>query len=80
MPIILQNLTNFCSVVQTEAEGFEAEFSGHILPQWHIYGGYSYIDAKIMDDSNPDVIGKRKENTSKNSVNIWTRYNFFFNY
>lgn len=58
------------------SRGFEAEFSGHILPQWHIYGGYSYIDAKIMDDSNPDVIGKRKENTSKNSVNIWTRYNF----
>ncbi|WP_288375852.1 TonB-dependent siderophore receptor [uncultured Chryseobacterium sp.] len=58
------------------SRGFEAEFSGHILPQWHIYGGYSYIDAKILDDSNRDLIGKRKENTSKNSVTIWTRYNF----
>ncbi|MBE4949074.1 TonB-dependent siderophore receptor [Chryseobacterium culicis] len=58
------------------SRGFEAEFSGHILPQWHIYGGYSYIDAKILDDSNLDLIGKRKENNSKNSVTIWTRYNF----
>lgn len=58
------------------SRGFEAEFSGHILPQWHIYGGYSYIDAKILDDTNSDLVGKRKENTSKNSVNIWTRYNF----
>ncbi|WP_114821938.1 TonB-dependent siderophore receptor [Chryseobacterium sp. KLBC 52] len=58
------------------SRGFEAEFSGHILPQWHIYGGYSYIDAKILDDTNLDLVGKRKENTSKNSVNIWTRYNF----
>ncbi len=58
------------------SRGFEAEFSGHIFPQWHIYGGYSYIDAKILDDTNPDLVGKRKENTSKNSVNIWTRYNF----
>ena len=58
------------------SRGFEAEFSGQILPQWHIYGGYSYIDAKILDDTHPDLIGKRKENTSKNSVNIWTRYNF----
>ncbi|WES99012.1 TonB-dependent siderophore receptor [Chryseobacterium arthrosphaerae] len=58
------------------SRGFEAEFSGHIFPQWHIYGGYSYIDAKILDDTNLDLIGKRKENTSKNSVNIWTRYNF----
>lgn len=58
------------------SRGFEADFSGHILPQWHIYGGYSYIDAKILDDTNSDLVGKRKENTSKNSVNIWTRYNF----
>ncbi|WP_228458644.1 TonB-dependent siderophore receptor [Chryseobacterium aureum] len=58
------------------SRGFEAEFSGHILPQWHIYGGYSYIDAEILEDSNRDLIGKRKENTSKNSVTIWTRYNF----
>lgn len=58
------------------SRGFEAEFAGHILPQWHLYGGYSYIDAKILDDMNPDLIGKRKENTSKNSVNIWTRYTF----
>lgn len=58
------------------SRGFEAEFSGHIFPQWHIYGGYSYIDAKILDDTNLDLVGKRKENTSKNSVSIWTRYNF----
>ncbi|WP_345987722.1 TonB-dependent siderophore receptor [Chryseobacterium sp. Chry.R1] len=58
------------------SRGFEAEFTGHILPQWHIYAGYSYIDAKVLDDSNPALIGLAKENTSKNSVNIWTRYNF----
>lgn len=58
------------------SRGFEAEVSGHILPEWHVYAGYSYIDAKIMNDDNPTLIGLRKENTSKNSVNIWTRYNF----
>ncbi len=56
--------------------GFEAEFTGYILPQWHVYGGYSYIDPKIMNDANAALNGLRKENTSKNSVNIWTRYNF----
>ncbi|WP_326982670.1 TonB-dependent siderophore receptor [Chryseobacterium sp. MYb264] len=58
------------------SRGFEAEFTGYILPQWHIYGGYSYIDATIVNDTNPELIGKRKENTSKNSINLWTRYNF----
>jgi len=58
------------------SRGFEAEFTGYIRPQWHVYGGYSYIDAKIMNDANAALNGLRKENTSKNSVNIWTRYNF----
>lgn len=58
------------------SRGFEAEVTGYILPQWHIYGGYSYIDAKVLNDSNANLNGKRKENTSKNSVNVWTRYNF----
>lgn len=58
------------------SRGFEAEFTGYILPQWHIYGGYSYINAKIVHDANPNLTGERKENTSKNSVNLWTRYNF----
>lgn len=58
------------------SRGFEAEFTGYILPQWHVYGGYSYIDAVIRNDADPNLIGKRKENTSKNGVNLWTRYNF----
>lgn len=58
------------------SRGFEAEFTGYILPQWHIYGGYSYIDAKIVSDADAALIGERKENTSKNSVNLWTRYTF----
>lgn len=58
------------------SRGFEAEFTGYILPQWHIYAGYSYIDAKVIDDTNSVLIGLAKENTSKNSANIWTRYNF----
>lgn len=58
------------------SRGFETELTGYILPQWHLYGGYSYIDAKIVNDASADLLGKRKENTSKNSVNLWTRYNF----
>jgi iron complex outermembrane receptor protein len=58
------------------SRGFEAEFTGYILPQWHIYAGYSYIDAKVIDDTKSALIGLAKENTSKNSANIWTRYNF----
>lgn len=43
------------------SRGFEAEFSGFITPQWSVYGGYSYIDARIMKSANPALEGQRKE-------------------
>lgn len=58
------------------SRGFETELTGYILPYWHLYAGYSFIDAKVVDDSDTALIGLSKENTSKNSFNIWTRLNF----
>lgn len=58
------------------SRGFETELTGYILPYWHLYAGYSFIDAKVVDDSDAALIGLSKENTSKNSFNVWTRYNF----
>ncbi len=31
------------------AKGIEFGYNGRITPQWSVYGGYSYIDAKIRD-------------------------------
>ncbi len=61
---------------EDRSRGFEAEFTGYIFPELHVYSGYSYIDAIILKDTDESLIGKRKENTSKNSFNVWTRYNF----
>lgn len=58
------------------SRGFECDLAGYITPQWQINASYSYIDAKITQDSNASLIGARKQNTPKNSANLWTRYNF----
>lgn len=58
------------------SRGFECDLAGYITPDWQINASYSYIDAEIMKDSNPALIGARKQNTPKNSANLWTRYNF----
>lgn len=58
------------------SRGFECDLAGYITPQWQINTSYSYIDAKITQDSNASLIGARKQNTPKNSANLWTRYNF----
>jgi iron complex outermembrane recepter protein len=58
------------------SKGFELEIAGFILPNWQVNVSYSYIDARVLRDTKPELIGLRKENTPFNSGNFWTRYNF----
>jgi iron complex outermembrane receptor protein len=58
------------------SRGFECDLAGYITPNWQINASYSYIDAIITNDANAALIGERKQNTPKNSANLWTRYNF----
>ncbi|MEO8534640.1 MAG: TonB-dependent receptor [Flavobacterium sp.] len=58
------------------SRGFECDLAGYITPDWQINASYSYIDAKITNDRDLSLIGARKQNTPKNSANLWTRYNF----
>ncbi|MFZ0599295.1 MAG: TonB-dependent receptor, partial [Flavobacterium sp.] len=58
------------------SRGFECDLAGYITADWQINASYSYIDAKITNDRDISLIGARKQNTPKNSANLWTRYNF----
>ena len=58
------------------SRGFECDLAGYITRDWQINASYSYIDAKIVNDRDLSLIGARKQNTPKNSANLWTRYNF----
>ncbi|MDQ0638250.1 iron complex outermembrane receptor protein [Pedobacter sp. W3I1] len=58
------------------SRGIEFEASGFIKSNWQFNAGYSYVDAIIKDDFNPDLIGQRVQNTPKHSASLWTRYNF----
>ena len=58
------------------SRGFECDLAGYITADWQINASYSYIDAEITNDRDASLIGARKQNTPKNSANLWTRYNF----
>ncbi|KIQ14424.1 ferrichrome-iron receptor [Flavobacterium sp. MEB061] len=58
------------------SRGFECDLAGYITRDWQINASYSYIDAEIVNDRDASLIGARKQNTPKNSANLWTRYNF----
>lgn len=58
------------------SRGVEADIAGYITTQWQVNASYSYIDAEITEDSDKMLIGARKQNTPRQSANLWTRYNF----
>ena len=67
------------SLVQRGADrsrGVEWELTGYILPDLQLNASYSYVDARIVEDRDGTLNGKRKENTPANSANVWMRYNF----
>jgi iron complex outermembrane receptor protein len=67
------------SLVQRGADrsrGIELEMAGYVLPDLQVNASYSYIDARIVEESDESLNGKRKENTPTNSANVWMRYNF----
>jgi len=58
------------------SRGVEWDIAGYITSNWQINASYSYIDAIITNDANESLIGARKQNTPRQSANLWTRYNF----
>ncbi|WP_443946793.1 TonB-dependent receptor domain-containing protein [Pedobacter sp. AW1-32] len=58
------------------SRGIEVEASGFIRPNWQFNAGYSFIDAIVLADYNPEFVGQRVQNTPKHSASLWTRYNF----
>nr|WP_308463729.1 TonB-dependent siderophore receptor [Chitinophaga nivalis] len=57
-----------------QSRGVEVEAAGLITAGWQFNAGYSFIDAVIKADNNPDLVGKRVQNTPRHSGHIWTRY------
>ena len=59
---------------QEQSKGAELELNLHPIPNWQTTLGYSYIDATVFRAPIAAQQGSRLLNTSKNSGNLWTRY------
>ncbi|MCC5598818.1 TonB-dependent receptor [Nostoc favosum] len=59
---------------EQHSQGIELSVGGEILPGWNIFAGYAYTDAKVSEDTNPDLVDNRLENAPENSFNLFTTY------
>lgn len=61
---------------EERARGYEVELSGQVTQRIGVIANYAYNDAKVTDDPDPAIVGKRKENAPRHAAAIWGRYRF----
>ncbi|MFY2994839.1 TonB-dependent receptor [Achromobacter xylosoxidans] len=61
---------------QTRVRGIELGFSGAITPAWNIYGGYTFLDSKLIRGGRKDIgaEGQDLPNTPRNAFSLWSTY------
>jgi catecholate siderophore receptor len=77
------------NVGRKEIQGVELGFSGKLTSAWTVFGGYTYLDAEIVDNgflntgttaapiwTASPYNGNRFPTTPKNSASLWTSYAF----
>ena len=68
--------TGVYELVGTErVNGAEVTATGHLTSKWQVFGGYTYLDPKIVSASALDgTQGKVLSNTPRNDATLWTAY------
>lgn len=61
-----------------QSQGWEMEVVGSPAPGWDIAAGYSYVQARFLEDADPDNVGQRfsAQNTPRHLFKLWTQYRF----
>ncbi|BBK35436.1 iron transport outer membrane receptor [Allostella sp. ATCC 35155] len=62
---------------ERRVQGFEIGLSGAITPNWKVFGGYTFMDSKIIDDGpSASNDGNEMANVAPHSFSIWSTYRF----
>ncbi|MCB2048908.1 MAG: TonB-dependent siderophore receptor [Novosphingobium sp.] len=65
----------YANVGKQRSEGFEFGVNGNVTSRWSIYGGYTYLDARVeASEANPDSVGRRFANVPRHSFSLLSSY------
>jgi catecholate siderophore receptor len=56
------------------SQGVELGATGKLTNKWQIMAGYSYIDTRIVQNSDPAQLGRWLPNAPRNNITLWTTY------
>lgn len=72
-----QNIDGTYSATGTiQVKGARTGIAGSITPEWSVWGGYTYLDAKITQGIAAMTTGAVPLNTPQDSATLWTTYTF----
>lgn len=54
--------------------GFELGASGRIAPFWEVFGGYTFLDGRILEAADPRNNGKKTDNTPDHTFSLWNNF------
>lgn len=76
--VAVSDPVDFDLVIQigkSRSRGIEVEVPAVLTPQWRFIANYTYLDAKILEDSFA-APGSRLVNAPRHSASLWTTYDF----
>jgi catecholate siderophore receptor len=56
------------------SQGVELGVAGNVTERWSLFGGYSYIDARVTESPNPAQVGGRFPNVPEHSASLLSTY------
>jgi catecholate siderophore receptor len=54
--------------------GIELGASGGVTHALRVFGAYTLLDTELVESNNPAEVGRRLQNTPRNSFNVWATY------
>jgi len=57
-------------------DGVEIGASGYLTRHLEITAGYTYLNGSTIASGTPAIVGKQLANAARNSLNLWTEYEF----
>ncbi len=56
------------------SRGLEADLGGELATGWQWMANYAYNNAKVVQDTNADLVGDTLSNAPRHSASLWTTY------
>jgi len=64
----------FSATGTIQVKGVRTGLAGRITPEWQVFGGYTNLDAKIINGIGTGTAGNVPLNTPRDSATLWTTY------